>query len=41
MIDIRKIEENPERVKELLKNKLYEVSFDEFLEKNKKEKTNC
>jgi seryl-tRNA synthetase len=38
MIDIRKIEENPTKVKELLANKLYEVDFDELLEKNKRKK---
>ena len=38
MIDIRKIEENPAKVKELLANKLYDVDFDELLAKNKRKK---
>ena len=38
MIDIRKIEENPTKVKELLANKLYDVDFDELLAKNKRKK---
>lgn len=38
MIDIKKIETEPKKVSELLKRKLYEVNFDDFLEKNKKRK---
>ena len=38
MIDIRRIEENPAKVQELLKNKLYDVDFSELLEKNKRKK---
>jgi seryl-tRNA synthetase len=38
MIDIKKIEENPAKVKELLARKLYDVDFTELLEKNKKRK---
>ena len=38
MLDIRRIEENPAKVQELLKNKLYDVDFSELLEKNKRKK---
>lgn len=38
MLDIKKIEENPKKVEELLKRKLFDVSFNELLEKNKKRK---
>lgn len=38
MIDIKKIEENPAKVQQLLKNKEYDVDFSEFLEKNKHRK---
>ena len=38
MIDVKRIEENPEKIAELLKRKLYDEDFSEFLEKNKKRK---
>ena len=38
MIDIKKIEQDPKKVEELLKRKLYDVNFDEFLTKNNKRK---
>ena len=38
MIDVKRIEENPEKIAELLKRKLYDVDFSTFLEKNKKRK---
>lgn len=38
MIDIRKIIENPAKVQQLLKNKLYDVEFDELLAKNARKK---
>ena len=38
MIDIKKIEQDPKKVEELLKRKLYDVNFDEFLEKNNRRK---
>ena len=31
MMDGKKIEENPEKIAELLKRKLYDVDFSEFL----------
>ena len=38
MIDIKKIEQDPKKVEELLKRKLYDVNFDEFLTKNNRRK---
>lgn len=38
MIDIKKIEQDPKKVEELLKRKLYDVNFDEFLAKNNRRK---
>ena len=38
MIDIKKIEQDPKKVEELLKRKLYDVNFDEFLVKNNRRK---
>ena len=38
MIDIKKIEQDPKKVEELLKRKLYDVTFDEFLAKNNRRK---
>ena len=38
MLDINLIRENPEKVKEALAKKLYEVDFTEFLEKDAKRK---
>ena len=38
MIDIKKIEQDPKKVEELLKRKLYDANFDEFLAKNNRRK---
>ena len=38
MIDIKKIEQDPKKGEELLKRKLYDVNFDEFLAKNNRRK---
>ncbi|MEG1312859.1 MAG: serine--tRNA ligase [Bacilli bacterium] len=38
MIDIKKIEQDPQHVEELLKRKLFDVDFTELLEKNKRRK---
>ena len=38
MIDIKKIEQDPKKIEELLKRKLYDVNFDEFLTKNNRRK---
>lgn len=39
MLDIKRIEENPKHIQELLKRKNYDVNFDELLEKNALRKT--
>lgn len=38
MIDIKRIEKDPQKVQDLLKRKLYDVNFDELLEKNQRRK---